>query len=175
LSIPKVIELEIRSRAEGEVVLDEAEWISDEINAYQELSSNYSEEQLKQSSYGSQSYQDQLRFLKEKSECVELSKSIKTPEHLELLLDIENIIGSHCRNKNSRSWKKEFRYRPTFIADGEEYKPNYTGKCSLIPIEQLLMGKYKFGANELMIFEALSEVIELLESQYGLTFPKNKI
>lgn len=175
MTIPSSIESEIRSRVENESVLDGTEWVADEIIAYDELISSYCDEELKQSSYGAKSYQEQLRFLKEKSECFERSKSIKTPEHLELLLKLEHLIGSRCRNKNNKSWKNEFRYRPTFEEDGSEYKPDHTGMCTLIPMEQLLKGKYKFGANELKIFEGLSEIIELLESQYGLTFPKNKI
>ena len=175
MAIPKDIESKIKSKVKDECVLDEAEWISAEVEAYEELTKNYNDDEIKESSLGAENYQNQLRFLKEKQVCETLAKAIRTPEHLDLLLDIEHIVGSHCRNKNNKSWKNEYRFRPTFNDGKKDYKPDSTGTCSLIPLDQLLAGKYKFGANELMIFEALTKVIELLESKYGLKFPEKKV
>ncbi|UYG04953.1 hypothetical protein OCT51_06210 [Halomonas sp. LR3S48] len=96
-----------------------------------------------------------------------------------ILIDIENIIGSECYNRNIQnygSWGelesegRSFRY-PVKFYDGEnEYKRRAVPAD--IPAEQLISGYYPFGANELNIYRALHKVLKYLEAEHGLKLPK---
>lgn len=96
-----------------------------------------------------------------------------------LLIDIENIIGSECYNGNIQnygSWGeldsegRSFRY-PVKFYDGEnEFKRKTVPRD--IPSEQLISGYYPFGANELNIYRALHKVLKYLEAKHGLKLPK---
>lgn len=96
-----------------------------------------------------------------------------------ILIDIENIIGSECYNGNIQnygSWGelesegRSFRY-PVKFYDGEnEYKRKTVPRD--IPAEQLISGYYPFGANELNIYRALHKVLKYLEAEHGLKLPK---
>lgn len=96
-----------------------------------------------------------------------------------ILIDIENIIGSECYNGNIQnygSWGelesegRSFRY-PVKFYDGEnEYKRRTVPRD--IPAEQLISGYYPFGANELNIYRALHKVLKYLEAEHGLKLPK---
>jgi len=96
-----------------------------------------------------------------------------------ILIDIENIIGSECYNGNIQnygSWGelesegRSFRY-PVKFYDGEnEYKRRAVPRD--IPAEQLISGYYPFGANELNIYRALHKVLKYLEAEHGLKLPK---
>ena len=96
-----------------------------------------------------------------------------------ILIDIENIIGSECYNGNIQnygSWGelesegRSFRY-PVKFYDGENgYKRKTVPRD--IPAEQLISGYYPFGANELNIYRALHKVLKYLEAEHGLKLPK---
>lgn len=96
-----------------------------------------------------------------------------------ILIDIENIIGSECYNGNIQNYGRwgelesegrPFRY-PVKFYDGEnEYKRKIVPRD--IPAEQLISGYYPFGANELNIYRALHKVLKYLEAEHGLKLPK---
>lgn len=98
----------------------------------------------------------------------------------ELLIEIENIIGSECFNSNIQnygSWGvlesegRSFRYPVKFYNGESEYKKRYV--TSDIPSEELITGYYPFGANELSIYRALHKVLKYLEKNHGLQLPKH--
>ncbi|BBF79935.1 hypothetical protein [Asticcacaulis excentricus] len=99
----------------------------------------------------------------------------------ELLVRMEGIIGKECYNgniQNYSSWGewdgegRSFRYPVTFIRKGVAEKC-HTGFAALTH-EELITGYYKFGANELSIYRALMQVIEMLESEYGFVRPDSR-
>jgi len=92
-----------------------------------------------------------------------------------LVIRLEEIIGNKCYNGSVQNWGsnyerycdgREFRYPITFIDDGEKQKARKVDPK--MPIKKLRTGYYAFGANQLHINEALSEIVELLEKEYGL-------
>ena len=101
MAISDDIKSKIKERVADACVIDEEEWIANEISAYEELISTFSNDLLEESSFGADSYQSQLEFLKQKTLIGDVSKSIRTPEHLALLIELEHIVGSRCRNKNN--------------------------------------------------------------------------
>ena len=96
-----------------------------------------------------------------------------------ILIDIENIIGSECYNGNIQnygSWGdlesegRSFRYPVKFFDGENEFKRKTVPRD--IPAEQLISGYYPFGANELNIYRALHKVLKYLEAEHGLKLPK---
>ncbi|MCK4736244.1 MAG: hypothetical protein KAT65_27575 [Methanophagales archaeon] len=71
-------------------------------------------------------------------------------------------------------WEDEgrwIRYPITFIEkDGSKDKTRYPD--SKISVEKLKSGYYAFGANQVFIFQALIEVLQHLEAEYGLDIDK---
>jgi len=98
----------------------------------------------------------------------------------DLLVRMEGIIGQECYNGNIQNysswgdWEGEgraFRYPVTFLRNGEEDKRR--GSSSNLAHEELVTGYYKFGANELSIYRALMQIIDMLESDYGFVRPRS--
>lgn len=94
-------------------------------------------------------------------------------KYRKLIEEMESIIGNSCYNGNIQNysswgeWEGEgrwFRYPIKFDKYGSE--KHYS--CRNISAKDLKAGYYAFGANRLAIIQALTEVIELLESKYGL-------
>jgi hypothetical protein len=95
-----------------------------------------------------------------------------------VILRIESIIGNECCSGNIQNygpfgeWQGEgrsFRYPVTFIRAGKEDKRH--GRFNELAEEELLTGRYKFGANELSIFRALVKIVKMLEDEYGRKIP----
>jgi hypothetical protein len=172
--IPDKIEKNILERASNEMLLDEYEWVELEKKSYLDIVENYSKEEILQSSLGASTYYEQLLFLQQSAK-TNSDFNIKTPGHLTLLLEMEEIIGSKCHNKNSKSWNKFFRYEPTFKNASGEFKWIPRSVSKDVSLEQLLEGKYIFGANELFIFDALNEILGLLEQEYKIQYPQKRI
>lgn len=99
---------------------------------------------------------------------------------VELLLDIEEIIGSFVYNPNSynkdtKSSGMYYQYGLTCTIFDERDKvereivANYYHRKRMT-IEQFQESFYKFGANHLHIGQALINVLTLLEERYDLDF-----
>lgn len=98
----------------------------------------------------------------------------------ELLTRMEKIVGNSCYNGNIQNYLgggtldssgRKFRYPVSFkLPDGTKEKR--WDKQDGIASEILITGHYKVGANELNIYRALIEIVDLLEAEYGLKLPK---
>lgn len=92
----------------------------------------------------------------------------------ELLIDIEEIIASECYNGSIQNrWGEDFpgrtfRYPVTFSSPLLEKKEKYTPKH--LSTDDLILGKYRFGANELYIYKALIKVVRHIENKYKISF-----
>ncbi|CAG1005912.1 MAG: hypothetical protein F9K19_19590 [Rhizobiaceae bacterium] len=92
-----------------------------------------------------------------------------------LLIEMERMIGSACYNANIQNfgpggvWEGEgrsFRYPVRFLDGDDSFKRSYVPED--IAPEVLVTGCYRFGSNELGIFRALLNVVEMLERDYGV-------
>ena len=107
---------------------------------------------------------------------VEISK-----ERKELLIKLESIIGNSCFNGNIQNWGpggewegegRDFRYPISFVSgNGQEIEINNTASVKLTDT-MLRNGYYAFGANELLIMDALQRILDYLESKYGVDFDR---
>jgi hypothetical protein len=98
----------------------------------------------------------------------------------ELLIRMEQIIGSECYNAHIQNYGpggtrqgdgRRFRYPAKYIKDGKVTDGGTRPKD--MPAEVLITGHYRFGANRLGIHSALLKVIEMLEADYGLKIPRD--
>lgn len=97
-------------------------------------------------------------------------------DRMQLLLELENIIGNECYNANIQNWGpygvfegegREFRYPITFIdAQGQKVKRRYMDPS--LPAETAITGYYAFGANQLQIIRALNKLVSYLEQHKNL-------
>ncbi|MBU2881904.1 hypothetical protein KO525_00650 [Psychrosphaera sp. B3R10] len=164
--------------------------IQDELEAIVELKelSNgnqgndlYNQWVLEAQSENDNYFRGQLEYIQNKAssyEAIQRTRAEIDPLK-NILIDIENIIGSECYNGNIQnygSWGelesegRSFRY-PVKFYDGEnEYKRRTVPRD--IPAEQLISGYYPFGANELNIYRVLHKVLKYLEAEHGLKLPK---
>ena len=94
----------------------------------------------------------------------------------ELLIEMEEIIASECYNGNIQNysswgvWDGEgrfFRYPITFSSPLLEKKEWHIP--SRLSTDDLILGKYKFGANHLYIYKALIKVIRHVEEKYNMS------
>lgn len=98
-----------------------------------------------------------------------------TKRIIELICELEEIIGEQCYNPNSYDgWTLEegcaFRYPVTFDdTDGNEHKGKYYLK-GYINKDNLHTMRYKFGSNNIFIGNAVRKVLERLETKYNLDF-----
>jgi hypothetical protein len=98
-------------------------------------------------------------------------------KRVQLLLELENIIGNECYNQNIQNWGpngvfegegREFRYPITFIgSDGNKIKRKSVDKA--IPAPVAMTGYYAFGANQLQIIRGLDKVVAYLEEKYKMS------
>ena len=97
-----------------------------------------------------------------------------TKKTIELICDLESIVGNECYNPSSYDgWTleegREFRYPVTFTdKEGKECKTKYiihnVNKASVETI------RYKFGSNNLYIGLGLVGALEFLEKEFDLNF-----
>lgn len=164
--------------------------IQDELEAIAELKELSSEHQgnelyikwfIEAQSENDNYFRGQLEYVQNKAssyEAIQRTRAEVDPLK-NILINIENIIGSECYNgniQNYRSWGelesegRSFRYPVKFFDGENEYKRRTVPKD--IPAEQLITGYYPFGANELNIYRALHKVLKYLEAEHGLKLPK---
>lgn len=98
-----------------------------------------------------------------------------TKEVIELICELERIVGNQCYNPNSvngYTWEEgcEFRYPVTYEKDGEEWRT--TGLVDGINKKGVETMKYKFGSNHLYIGIAIARILDMLEEKYELDFAK---
>ena len=98
---------------------------------------------------------------------------------LQLLLQMESIVGAQCVNANTLNWGpngvllgegRRFRYPVTFIeAGGVKRKRSYSeaNVPNDIPLASAMSGYYAFGANQLQIVSALNRVLGHLEQNHN--------
>lgn len=97
-----------------------------------------------------------------------------TKKTIQLICELERIIGDECYNPNSYDgWTLEeglaYRYPVTYTdSEGEECKSKYP--AHYINKENLKTMHYKFGSNYLFIGIGLRNVLDYLEKQYDLNF-----
>lgn len=104
----------------------------------------------------------------------------KISPYKNLLIELEEIVGSECYNKNIQNYSswgefagegRGFRYPVTLVANSQLEKLKEVPVS--IPGEELISGYYAFGANELNIFRALYKVIKHLEEKYGFELERS--
>ncbi len=161
-----------------------ADLIKDELKAYAYIStfpmSELSGEEVAEINVAvgqEETYVDRERAL---LWCISKFKNIKrTREKVDpikpLLVRLESIIGQECYNGNIQNygpggeWEGEgrsFRYPVTFNVDEEETVKRKTVNFD-IAAEELVSGRYAFGANELNIYRGLIKVLDYLREEYG--------
>jgi len=97
-------------------------------------------------------------------------------KRMQLLLELESLVGSECYNGNIQNWGpngtfegegRDFRYPITFVDEsGNKIKRRYTDLS--LPVSIAVTGYYAFGANQLHIMRGLNRVLEFLENRYEL-------
>ncbi len=92
---------------------------------------------------------------------------VKNERTMELIEELERIIGNHFHNKQKRGGFY-YRYPVHFEENGTTYKS--TGKIYDLTPDNLHSVKYTMGANSLYIGDALLEVLDFLEERYNLDF-----
>lgn len=97
-----------------------------------------------------------------------------TKKAIDLICELEYIIGSECYNPNSYDgWTLEegrsFRYPVTYDDKEEnEHKCRYIVRD--IDKNKIKSMRYKFGSNNLFIGSAIMKVLETLEDKYDINF-----
>jgi hypothetical protein len=96
-------------------------------------------------------------------------------KRMQLLAQLENIIGNECFNSNIQNWGpggtfegegREFRYPITYIdKDGKKIKRK--SRDYGLTGDVVKTGYYAFGANELHIMRGLDKVLRYLEANHG--------
>jgi hypothetical protein len=125
---------------------------------------------------------DQLEYMNKKtSKYLNVKSTRKKIDPIkQLLIEMENIVGNECYNKNIQNYEswgvlsfsgRSFRYPVQFRKDDAKYKTRSVNDT--IPSEDLITGYYAFGANELGIYRALYKVLQHLEENHGLILPEN--
>lgn len=92
----------------------------------------------------------------------------------ELICELEYLIGNECYNPNSYNGYTmeegcEFRY-PVHYENKEGDDTKTYSQIKDIDKSKINTIRYKFGSNHLYIGLAIKEVLERLESKYGLDF-----
>jgi len=99
-----------------------------------------------------------------------------TKKTIELVCELEKIIGNQCYNPNSydgylMEYGKFFRY-PVHYSDINNQFCKTSGLVQNINKEGVNSMHYCFGSNELNIGNAIVNVLERLEDKYDLDFNK---
>ena len=99
-----------------------------------------------------------------------------TKETIELICELEEIIGEECYNPNSlNGWTLEegcsFRY-PVTYADKNKEETRTRWRVQEMSADRIDSIRYKFGSNHLYIGRALFNVLNKLEEKYDIDFNK---
>ena len=97
---------------------------------------------------------------------------------VDLVTDIEYAIGKECFNPKSTTWTsdvscvvgRKFRYAVHFRHPDYEMDWDTKSKISKINPEDINTMEYHFGANHLLVGNAIVKVLELIEERYGIDF-----
>lgn len=97
-----------------------------------------------------------------------------TKATMDLICELEYIIGNQCYNPNSLNGYTleegcEYRY-PVSYEDNEGDDTRTRSIIKNINKSRINTIRYKFGSNHLYIGMGILEVLERLESKYGLDF-----
>jgi len=93
---------------------------------------------------------------------------------IDLICELESIIGDECYNPNSfDGWTLEegcsFRYPVSYEdKDGKNCKTRF--KITNMDKDHINSIRYVFGSNNLFIGSAIYKVLETLERKYGIDF-----
>lgn len=84
-------------------------------------------------------------------------------EYVEMIKKLEYIVAKHCSTLEG----KHYRYPVHYIMDGEEYETRgkYLAKVTSDAIPTM---EYSFGAHTLEIGQALEEIVEFINDEYGI-------
>ncbi|MGE6162195.1 hypothetical protein ACLHZ7_12425 [Aeromonas salmonicida] len=96
----------------------------------------------------------------------------------ELLIKLEEIIGSSCYNGNIQNWGANGEW----LGEGRSFRYpirvhglSTRGRIKTdVSDHDLKSAYYAFGANQLHIIRALEEVLDFIEYEYGVDIPKVK-
>ncbi|MBY5986139.1 hypothetical protein KUW18_18800 [Halomonas sp. DP5Y7-2] len=103
---------------------------------------------------------------------------MKNEERKQLLIKMEKVIGSSCFNGNIQNWGPNGQWLGEGRAFRYPLKLNKIGSRKVvdkdIPMRDLMTGRYAFGANQLHIIQALDEVLNMLQNDYGLKIGEKK-
>ena len=97
-----------------------------------------------------------------------------TKKTVELVCELESIVGNQCYNpKSHNGWTGEdgahFRY-PVWYTDKEGTYRETKNKIEDINPSGITNICYRFGANRLYIGDAIVDILNYLEGQYGISF-----
>lgn len=93
---------------------------------------------------------------------------------IELICELERIVGGSCYNPNSfDGWTLEegrsFRYPVTYQdKNGKNFKTKYS--VENMDKEHINSMRYVFGSNNIFIGSAIVKILERLEQKYDLNF-----
>lgn len=103
---------------------------------------------------------------------------MKNGERKRLLIKMEKIIGSSCFNGNIQNWGPNGQWLGEGRAFRYPLRLNKLGSKRVvgsdISMEDLMTGRYAFGANQLHIMRALDEIIDMLQNDYGMKMDETK-
>ena len=96
---------------------------------------------------------------------------------IQLISDLEYIIGNSCYNPNSYDREDDlFRYPVCYGDEGIETKIwsrlPVEDEIGEVDIDLIMTAKYKFGSNRLQVSKAIVKVLEELEQRYGIDIYK---
>ena len=95
-----------------------------------------------------------------------------------LIVDVEYMIGNECFNPNSTTMKqdgtcvigKKFRYPVHYYNPDIDMEWSTKSHIYSILHEDIKTMEYHFGANQLLIGNAIINTLEMLEKRYGIDF-----
>ena len=97
-----------------------------------------------------------------------------TKATVDLICELEQIIGSQCYNPNSLNgytWEEGLKFRyPVWYENKEGRDYRASGRIRDLDKSKIGTVRYKFGSNHLYIGEAIVKALEHLEGKYGLDF-----
>lgn len=114
----------------------------------------------------------------------------EAPEIIELLHEVEYILGNQCYNGNIQNygawgqWEGEgrsFRYPVRYYDEEDEIRKyssklprkldeNFKKKSVFLSEEEMSDAHYAFGANHLYVFRGLKKILNYLEDRYAISF-----
>ena len=103
---------------------------------------------------------------------------MRNEERKQVLIKMEKIIGLNFFNGNIQNWGPNGQWLGEGRAFRYPVRLNKLGSKKIIDkdisIEELMTGRYAFGANQLHIFRALDEILNMLQNDYDLKIGEKK-